>query len=479
MNCQKALRQTLSALLVLALSATGQEAPVVAAAAAPGSAPVVPPAAIDLLIRHARVFDGRSEQLRSDTAVLVTGNHIVAVVNDDAGAIALAGYDIHAAHSIDAAGRVLMPGLIDAHIHPTIAVPLSSLADNDPSYVALRSAAEARNILLRGFTTIRDAGGPAFGLKQAIDEGVIEGPHIFPSGAIISQTGGHGDSRSRTATPPRRWTGDLDAVQRMGYTLTADGPDEVAAAVREQLRLGATQIKLAAGGGISSMYDPIDSVQFFDTELRAAVQAAADWGTYVMVHAYTPQAIRRAVEAGVRSIEHGHLIDEPTMKLIADRGVFLSPQAYIFSGAFTPPTQPGAPPPTAAQALQRAKGQMVSAGLDHMMQLARQYHVKVAFGTDLFGGTRVFAMESKEFAARLRWFTPVEILRQATSINGELLALSGARNPYGKLGVIEPGAVADLLIVEGDPLQNLRLLEDPQNKLRVIIKDGRIIKSTL
>jgi imidazolonepropionase-like amidohydrolase len=239
----------------------------------------------------------------------------------------------------------------------------------------------------------------------------------------------------------------------------------VLTAVREQLRQGASQIKVAAGGGLSSMYDPIDSVQYLDAELRAAVSAAADWGTYVAVHAYTPVAIRRSIEAGVRSIEHAHLIDEPTMKLIAERGVFLSPQAYVFGGAF-PMTGKAAP---------------IGAGLDRMMQLARRHGVKIAFGTDVFGAPRVYGWESLEFGARLRWFTPLEILRQATSINGELLALSGPRNPYvgGKLGVLEPGAWADLVIVDGNPLADIRVLEDPQKNLRVILKGGRPVKNTL
>ncbi len=437
------------------------------------------PIHIDLLIRNARVFDGRSAQLHEGATLAIAANRIVGLLDWHAGADALAGYDVSNARNIDAGNRIVIPGLIDAHIHPTMAVSPSALRDNDPSYVAARAGVEARQILMRGFTTIRDAGGPAFGLKQAIDEGLLEGPHIFPSGAIISQTGGHGDARQRVSTPPRRWTNELDAEERFGYGLVADGVDEVTAAVREQLRLGATQIKLTAGGGISSAYDPIDSVQFFDSELRAAVQAAADWGTYVMVHAYTPTAIRRSIEAGVRSIEHGHLIDEPTMKLIADRGVYLSPQAYVFSGVFTPPPVPNAPPPTPTQAAQRAKAELVAAGLDNMMKLAKKYNVKVAFGTDVFGAPRVFAMESKEFGARLRWFSSLEILRQATSINGELLALSGSRNPYGKIGVLEAGANADLLVVEGNPLDDVRVLEDPQTNLRVIIKDGRVVKSTL
>jgi imidazolonepropionase-like amidohydrolase len=428
---------------------------------------------VDIIIRNARVFDGRSATLRDGAQVHVRGNRIVAIHGPGEG-----GGDGAAARIIDAGGRVLLPGLIDAHVHPTIAVSITALRDHDPNYVNARAVAEARQMLLRGFTTIRDMGGPAFGLRQAIDEGVVEGPRIFPSGAIVSQTSGHGDFRTRTALA-RRWSGEQDALERLGYGLIADGPDEVATAVREQLRQGATQIKLAAGGGISSAFDPIDSVQYFDSELRAAVQAAADWGTYVAVHAYTPTAIRRSVEAGVRSIEHAHLIDEPTMKLIAERGVFLSPQAYVFSGVFAPPPGAPGPPPTPAQLAQREKSQLVSAGLDRMMQLARKHGVRIAFGTDVFGAARVFAWESREFGARLRWFTPVEILRQATSINGDLLALSGSRNPYGRLGVIEAGAMADLLIVDGNPLEDIRVLERPEETLRLIMKDGRVIVSRL
>lgn len=435
--------------------------------------PVVAAAAAELIIRNARLFDGRSERLRDRAEIVIRGNRIEAIRDGASQAQVADGVEV-----IDAGGRVVIPGLIDAHVHPTIAVPLAALRDNDPNYVAQRSAVEARQMLLRGFTTIRDMAGPSFGLKQAIDEGLIEGPRIFPSGAMVSQTSGHGDFRQRNA-PARRWSGQDDALERLGYGLIADGADEVAAAVREQLRLGATQIKLAAGGGISSAFDPIDSVQYFDSELRSAVQAAADWGTYVAVHAYTPVAIRRSVEAGVRSIEHAHLIDEPTMRLIAERGVFLSPQAYVFSGVFAQPPAPGAPPPTPMQQAQREKSQLVASGLDRMMQLARKYGVRIAFGTDVFGAARVFGWQSREFGARLRWFTPVEILRQATSINGELLALSGPRNGYGRLGVLEPGALADLLVVDGNPLEDIRVLEDPERNLRLIVKDGRIVKRAL
>jgi imidazolonepropionase-like amidohydrolase len=465
---------------VVASAALATTVPEKAVTPVPAPSAVAP--VVDLIVTNARVFDGRNAQLRDHAEIAIAGGRVVAI--RDAGGAATAPAGSRPPRVIDAGGRVVIPGLIDAHIHPTIAVAITALRDNDPNYVAALAGVEARNILMRGFTTIRDMGGPSFGLKRAIDEGVLEGPRIFPSGAIISQTSGHGDFRPRSGTP-RRWTGEVDPLERQGYGLIADGQDDVLTAVREQLRLGATQIKLAAGGGISSMYDPIDSVQFIEEELRAAVRAAADWGTYVAVHAYTPAAIRRSVEAGVRSIEHAHLIDEATMKLIAERGVFVSPQAYLFGagGPFSSTTQapaPGTPPPTPTQVAQRAKSQMVSVGLDHMMQLAKKYNVKIAFGTDVFGAPRVFAWESREFSARLPWFSSLEILRQATSINGELLAMSGLRSNYqGKLGVLEPGALADLLVVEGNPLEDIRVLEKPDENLRVIVKDGRVVKTSL
>jgi imidazolonepropionase-like amidohydrolase len=410
----------------------------------------------ELLIVNARVFNGRDAELSAPSTLRVSEGRIVSIT---AGPPTSSGGAV-----IDAGNRVVIPGLIDAHVHPSIPLGFTAMRDLQPDYAAHRSAAEARAMLLRGFTTIRDMAGPSFGLKQAIDEGVLVGPRIFPSGAMVSQTSGHGDFRSRAASSVSN-TG-MDVMEQRGYGRLADGESAVLLAVREQQREGAAQIKIAAGGGLSSNYDPLDSVQYLDAELRAAVRAAADWGTYVAVHAYTPESIRRSVEAGVRSIEHAHLIDEPTMKLIVQRGVFVSPQAYLFSGNAFPMTG-------------RAAG--MPSGLDRMMQLAKKHGAKIAFGTDVFGGSRMYALQSKEFTARLRWFDSLTILRQATAVNGELLALSGPRNPYAgaSLGVLESGAWADLLIVDGNPLVDIGVLEDPEKNLRVIVKGGVVYKNTL
>jgi imidazolonepropionase-like amidohydrolase len=273
-----------------------------------------------VLFVNVRVFDGKSDKLSEATNVLVVGNRIEKLgksVAPPAGA-----------REIDGAGRVLMPGLIDAHWHTFLcANTLADVMNPDMSYLALNAAAEAHRTLMRGFTAVRDVGGPAFGLKRAIDEGVAIGPRIYPSGPTISQTSGHADFRRRDERP-RRFGGGVPAAESSGLGVLADGVDEILIAVRENLRLGASQIKIHGGGGVSSLYDPLDVKQYSPEEMRAAVQAASDWGTYVAVHLYNVEGIRRALDAGVKSIEHGHLIDEPTMKLLADRGAWLSTQPF-------------------------------------------------------------------------------------------------------------------------------------------------------
>jgi imidazolonepropionase-like amidohydrolase len=254
--------------------------------------------------------------------------------------------------------------------------------------------------------------------------------------------------------------------------MVADSPDEVRVRVREQLMLGATQIKLTAGGGVASPHSPLDVSTFTEPELRAAVEAAGNWGTYVTVHAYTPKAISRSIEAGAKCVEHGHLMDEATAKLMAEKGIWLSTQPFLEDDVDSSPFPPGSE--------ERAKQLQVIAGTDTVYALAKKYNLKTAFGTDILFDATQAARQGAELARLVRWYTPAETLKMATSVNGELLALSGPRNPYpGKLGVVEEGALADLLLVNGDPIANIKLIEDPEKNFVIIMKDGMIYKNTL
>jgi imidazolonepropionase-like amidohydrolase len=328
---------------------------------------------------------------------------------------------------------------------------------------------QAEITLMQGFTTVRDLGGPVFGLKRAIDEGVTVGPRIYPSGAMISQTSGHGDFRFDFEVP-RPLGGPLSHSEVEGIAAVADNPDEVRLRAREQLRQGASQIKLMAGGGVNSANNPIQSVQFTEPEIRAAVEAAENWGTYVTVHAYTPRSIRQAIAAGVKCIDHGQLVDEATVKLMAEKGIWWSLQPLL-DDEDMPPMDPAT----------RKSAVEVFAGTDNAYKLARKYKVKVAFGADILFSPHVASTRhGAQLTKLLRWYTPAEALKMATADNGELMALSGFINPYpGKLGVVEEGALADLLLVDGDPVANIKLIEDPGKNFLVIMKDGRIYKNTL
>lgn len=252
--------------------------------------------------------------------------------------------------------------------------------------------------------------------------------------------------------------------------MIADSPDEVRVRVREQLLQDASQIKLTAGGGVASPNSPLDASTFTEAELRAAVEAAENWGTYVTVHAYTPAAIQRAIAAGVKCIEHAHLIDEPTAKLIAEKGIWLSTQAF-------PDELANAFPPGSAE---RAKAMEVFAGTDRTFTLAKKYKIKTAFGTDILFSPGLAPRHGELLTKLVRWYSPAETLAMATGTNAELLALSGKRNPYpGRLGVVEEGALADLLLVDGNPIEDIKLIEDPARNFVLIMKDGRIYKNTL
>ncbi len=410
-----------------------------------------------LLLTNLRLFDGQRLELRQGVGVLVEGERIQDLVGPDA----MPG-DVR---RIDCGGRVLMPGLIDAHWHSTLCgVSQVTAMTADVAYVHLVAAREAEGTLRRGFTTVRDVGGPAFALKQAIDEHVMTGPRIFPAGAMISQTSGHGDFRLLNELP-RAGDSDLSYTERVGVAAIADGPDAVLRRTREQLMRGASQIKLMAGGGVASPYDPLDSAQFTERELRAAVEAAADWGTYVTVHVYTPGGIQRAIRAGVRCIEHGQLADEDTVRMMADNDVWWSLQPFLQD------EDANVYPDAARRALQAE----VSQGTERAYEWADKYRVRTGFGTDILMSPGRTGTQGRQLAKLSRWMDPLSVLRMATAGNGELLALSGDRAPYqGKLGVIEPGALADLLLVDGEPENDLTFLETPESSLKLIIKGGRL-----
>ena len=362
-----------------------------------------------------------------------------------------------------------MPGLIDAHTHIMFAtLPQMMVLTSDVGFVNVAATKAAGDMLMRGFTSARDLGGPVFGLKRGIDAGLVAGPRIWPAGAFISQSGGHGDFRLPTDIPAR--PGDFTHSERVGAAAIADSPDAVRLRVREQLMLGASQIKLMAGGGVASNYDPLDVTQYTVAELRAAVEAAENWGTYVTVHAYTPRAVRQAIEAGVKCIDHGQLLDEATAKLMAEKGIWWSLQPFLDDR--NSPYPEGSP--------NRLKQLEMFGGTDTAYALARKFNIKTAWGTDTLFSAETAATQGTQLSKMVRWYTPAETLRMATKGNAELLALSGLRSPYaGKLGVVEEGALADLLLVDGDPLANIKLIEDPGKNFLVIMKDGRIYKNLL
>ena len=416
------------------------------------------------VIENVRIFDGTHPSLSVPSNVLIRGNIIERISTGPIPTDRRADTQI-----IAGGGRVLMPGLTDAHWHATMvrSTP-AQLLSSGLGYNMLLAGAEATATLMRGFTTIRDMGGPAFDLKRAIDEGVLPGPRIFPSGAVITISGGHGDFRE-ISDLPRTTGGSLSRVEELGAAAIADSPDEVRKRAREQLMQGASQIKLTAGGGVASPFSPLEVVTFTEAELRAAVEAATDWGTYVATHAYTSAAIRRSIAAGVKVIEHGHLMDEATARLMAEKGIWLSTQPFldISLAKVLPP------------ASQRQMMQVVN-GTDAVYGWVKKYKIKTAFGTDILFSPALAARQGEGIVDLKRWFTPAEALAMATSANGELFALSGLRDPYpGKLGVVEQGALADLLLVDGNPLENLDLVADPANKFLLIMKDGIIYKNTI
>ncbi|KWX57240.1 amidohydrolase family protein [Mycobacterium sp. NAZ190054] len=414
-----------------------------------------------LLIKNVRIFDGLSGRV-TDGHVLIEGRTVAAVEPSPVA-------ETDGTTVIDGGGRTLMPGMSDAHVHLVgMANTLLDLAMGSQTQLAAAALAGARDTLLRGFTTVRDMAGDTAGIKKVVDARPELGPRIYPSQAAISQTGGHGDFGFVYETPTALG-GKESRAEQIGFMRVADGADRMLAAVREQLKLGASQIKLMVGGGAASLYDPLYTVQFTGPELRAAVQAAEDYGTYVATHVYNVTGIRRAVEAGVKSIEHGHLADEPTVAMLAERGVWLSTQPFAeHDHSFLNPDS-------------AEKNREICAGTDQLYTWATKHGVKVAWGTDLLFEPSRDDLQSA-MAVRLGdYMSSVDALKMLTSGNAELFRLAGERDPYraARLGEITVGAWADVLLVDGDPTTDLGLLGDPGRNLAVIVKDGVVVKNQL
>jgi len=416
-----------------------------------------------ILIENVRVLDHKTASLTIPMNVLISDQKIKKISSTS---ISTTGQEVV---KINGKGKTLMPGLIDVHVHMVFgALTMQQMMSEEMSEEMLMSkvAEGSQKMLMRGFTSVRDAGGPIFPLKMAVDKEKVVGPRIWPSGATISQTAGHGDFRTPDERS-RRFFGKPSRAEQLGATFIADGRDEVLTATRENLRFGASQIKLMAGGGTSSAYDPIDVTQYTFDEMKAAVDAAEDWGTYVMVHAYTARAVQRAVEAGVKSIEHGQMLDEETLKILAEKGVWLSLQNLMDNN-------------DNMDAQRKEKRKPVLDGQDKVWPLAKKLGVKLAWGTDFLFEPELNDDQNSYILRLQKWFTNAEILKMITQDNGELLQLSGLRSPYpGKLGVVEEQALADLLLVDGNPLKDLSIITNPEKNFLVIIKDGRIYKNTL
>ena len=420
-----------------------------------------------VLISNVNIFDGKTEKLHKNMYVLVVDN-LIETISDEPLAI----IQTDNVTMIDGGGRTLMPGLIDAHWHTYYAnIPASTLATGDMSEVAIAGLFGSKETLMRGFTSIRDIGGNPFAVKKYADSGKYPGPRMYISGPPMSQTGGHFDFRAKNDVPSN--TGDvLPYWQRVGLISVADGVPEVTKRAREILRMGATQLKIAGGGGVSSTYDPLDVQEFTFEEMKAVVDVANTWNTYVAAHIFTDAAIQTAVKAGIKSIEHGNLIQKKeTMQMMKDNGVWLSAQPLLNDEDALKFDNPSS----------TQKFIEVTDGTSRTYTMAKEVGVKIAFGTDCLFDPASAAKQGVLLAKMKRWFTPYEVLKMATSTNAELLKMCGPRDPYplGPIGVIEEGAYADMIIVDGNPLENIDLIADADKNFVLIMKDGMIYKNTI
>src|SRR6516162_8329225 len=406
-----------------------------------------------IIFANCAVLDGTRKERREDHHVLVEDGHIREVSDRPISSAA--------AETIDLAGGTLMPGLIDAHVHVlAVDAMLARLSDRPVTLLTLQAAKVLEAMLRRGFTTIRDAAGADGGLAEAVEEGLVRGPRIFPSGMALSQTGGHGDVRPRTQSVE---TCACCAGGLAGSRI-ADGVAECRRAARDELRKGATQIKILASGGVASPYDPIWNLQYSEEEVRAIVEEARAWHTYVLAHAYSPEAIRRSIDFGVRSIEHGNLIDRATAEHVAAADAFVVPTLVTYDALYRFGRELGFPEVSMAKL-----ADVREAGLGSL-EILKRAGVKIGYGTDLLG--RMHRHQSREFVIRAEAMAPFDIIRSATIVNAELL------NRAGELGIVAPDARADLIAVDGDPLADISLLDGQGEHLTHIMKDGIFYKTS-
>ena len=417
-----------------------------------------------ILIRHVNVFDGKHSRLQNHQNLVIEDNLVKEITGQS---VSEETFD----KVIDGGNRTAIPGLTDAHVH----LGRTHIPGAELDYDIVVSTIVCRKLLDHGITTVRDAGGITGGLKQAIDEGIIPGPRIYPSNAYLSQTCGHGDGDAAHRNRDIQY-------RTFSAVALADGVSEVRRAVREQLYRGASQIKIMAGGGMSSLCDPVETLQYSPEEMKAIVEIAADYGTYVMAHLYTSGCIQRAVRAGVKSLEHAHAMDEETARMVSDAGAFVDP-APQFTEREVKWNHMGkySDYPVAQRKKEKRGSVDIKSRMEATTEYINKFEIPILFGTDMmimYPGYE--PRQSLDFTEYKKRFGSLKGLQAATGNFHELVKLTTYQNPYpaGKIGVLEQGSYADLLLVDGNPAEDLDVLGDPNN-IRLVMKDGVIYKDDL